>query len=88
MSAQKGRGKLKVLVTSDRDGSPELEVLERIKDFVDVVAFGRNMSELSHLSDDHWASIEVLLNCGVGERAGKKKDIQVCALQQCRCWNF
>lgn len=71
------RAKLKLLVTSDRDGSPELAELDKIKDVVDVVGMGRSVSELSQLSDEDWASVEVLLNCGVGERAGKKKDIQV-----------
>jgi hypothetical protein len=62
MSGQ-ARATPKLLVTSTKD-SPELEVLDTVKDKVQVIAIGRNVDELSHLSEDDWAGIEVLLNCG------------------------
>jgi hypothetical protein len=54
---------VKLLITSSKE-SPELDVLDKIKDVVDVVAIGRNVDELSQLADEDWAAAEVLLNCG------------------------
>lgn len=38
---------------------------------------GRRLAEFDKLTEEQWASITVLLNCGVGPNAGKKEDIQV-----------
>jgi hypothetical protein len=37
---------------------------------------GRCLADFSGLSEAQWASVTVLLNCGVGENAGKKADVQ------------
>lgn len=59
----------KLLVTASEDSS-ELKVLDQIKGLVDIVAMGRNVDELSHLSDQDWASVEVMLICGAQRTLG------------------
>jgi len=56
--------------------SPELEVLKRLPSTVNVVATGQTLKDFHALTPEQWASIDVLLNCGVGALAGKKTDIQ------------
>lgn len=58
-----GSAKLNLLVTSSPD-CPELKILEALKDEVHTVAVGRSLAELSHLRDDEWKNIDVILNCG------------------------
>ncbi|EFJ46809.1 hypothetical protein VOLCADRAFT_92635, partial [Volvox carteri f. nagariensis] len=55
---------------------PELEVLKQLPPTVTVVAIGRNLDDLVHLTPEQWDSITVLLNCGVGKNAGKGDDIR------------
>ncbi len=71
-----GMGHVNLLVVSAPE-SPELEVLKRLPAGVNVVAVGRSSSDFSHLTDEQWASVNVLLNCGVGKNAAKRDDIAV-----------
>lgn len=57
--------------------TPELSMLKNLPQSVRVVGIGRTLADLNHLQPEDWASIDVLLNCGVGQNAGKKQDIQV-----------
>jgi hypothetical protein len=41
-----------------------------------VLAIGQTVAELDAKGLD-WASVDVLLNCGVGAAAGKRDDIRV-----------
>lgn len=52
-----------LLVIAGAD-SPELKVLDSAKGEVNIVATGRNLEELSHLTTEDWSSIDVVLNCG------------------------
>ncbi|GIL82646.1 hypothetical protein Vretifemale_11565, partial [Volvox reticuliferus] len=64
-----------LLVVSGQD-SPELEVLKQLPPTVTIVAVGRNLDDLAHLTPEQWDGITVLLNCGVGKNAGKRDDIR------------
>ena len=55
------RTKLIVITSAD---SPELCVLDSLKDSVETVAIGQSPSDFEHLSPEAWQSIDVLLNCG------------------------
>ena len=65
-----------LLVVTSKD-TPELKVLESLPACVNIVGIGRNLAELSHLTPDDWASVEVMLNCGVLKNATTKESIQV-----------
>lgn len=69
---------LKLLVVAN-PAAPELSVLQRLPPNVHVVATGQTLADLSQqlTSDAAWASVEVVLNCGVGKFAGRRDDIQV-----------
>ena len=70
----------KLLIVGGRD-SPEIAaVLPTLPEGVEIVAIGKNESEWNLGSDDAWASIDVLLNCGVGANAAKRQDLQAGAL--------
>lgn len=69
-------GTCNLLVVGSRD-APELEVLGRLPQGVHVVGIGRALEDFKQLSDADWASVDVLLNCGVGKNAAKRDDIQV-----------
>ena len=71
-----------LLVMSSKD-SPELGILKRLPESVNVVAIGRCLDDFSSLSEAEWASVNVLLSCGVGKNAAKRDDIQVLA-----CWQW
>jgi hypothetical protein len=79
MAAAAGGGgkQVNLLVVASPD-TPELAVLSHLPPSVKVVATGQTLADLSkQLSDEQWASIDVMLNCGVGRFAGKRADIQV-----------
>lgn len=66
----------KILIVGGK-GAPEIAaVLPTLPSNVEVVAIGKNESEWN-LDPDEWASIDVLLNCGVGANAAKKDDLRV-----------
>ena len=67
--------KPKVLIITAPD-SPELRVLEGIAGDIDIVAVGQNAQDLASLSDEDWASVTVLLNCGVHHRT--QQIVQLC----------
>eukprot|EP00879_Flechtneria_rotunda_P004882 GHRR01005156.1.p1 GENE.GHRR01005156.1~~GHRR01005156.1.p1 ORF type:complete len:377 (+),score=95.91 GHRR01005156.1:267-1397(+) len=67
--------KANLLVVSNPK-TPELAVLQQLPDGMDIVATGQTLADFGHLTGEQWASIDCLLNCGVGENAGKRKDIQ------------
>ncbi|KAG1668487.1 hypothetical protein FOA52_005260 [Chlamydomonas sp. UWO 241] len=56
--------------------SPELAVLKKLPANVHILQVGRCLADFSNLSEAEWASVTVLLNCGVGVNAGKKEDVQ------------
>jgi hypothetical protein len=58
-------------------GTPELSVLKDLPTGVNVVATGQTLEDFSALTPEQWASVDVMLNCGVGKNAGKKEHIQV-----------
>lgn len=58
--------------------TPELSVLQKLPAGCKVIATGQTLADLSHLSDEQWISIDVVLNCGVGKNAGKRENVQVC----------
>ena len=55
----------------------QLSVLNQLPAGARVVAIGRTLDDFAALSDADWASINVLVNCGVGTSAGTKAHIQV-----------
>jgi len=64
-----------ILVVASPD-SPELAVLERLeKTRARVVGVGSSAALLEALSPGDLASVTVLLNCGVGAKAGTKQDL-------------
>ncbi|PNW71822.1 hypothetical protein CHLRE_16g689700v5 [Chlamydomonas reinhardtii] len=69
------RSSVNLLVVSGPD-SPELSVLQRLPAGVQVVATGQTPEDFAHLSAEQCASVDVLLNCGVGKNAGKRDDIR------------
>lgn len=83
-----------LLVISGKD-SPELKELAKLPSDVNVLAIGRSTSDFAHLTEEAWASVSVLLNCGVGANAGKKADIEVlgkgeggrCDAWMCTTWS-
>lgn len=58
-------------------GTPELSVLKDLPAGVNVVATGQALEDFAALTPEQWASVDVMLNCGVGKNAGKKEHIQV-----------
>jgi hypothetical protein len=58
-------------------GTPELSVLKDLPAGVNVVATGQTLEDFAALTPEQWASVDVMLNCGVGKNAGKKEHIQV-----------
>ena len=68
---------VKLLVVSSPD-SPELSVLKDLPPSVEVVGIGQTVRDLHALTEGQWASVDVLLNAGVGAKAGKRDDIKVC----------
>lgn len=75
------RSSVNLLVVSGPD-SPELSVLQRLPAGVQVVATGQTPEDFAHLSAEQCASVDVLLNCGVGKNAGKRDDIRVRVLSR------
>lgn len=70
--------KANILVVASPD-SPELAVLEMLNERAPgarVVAVGKPDALLAKLSAEDLASVDVLLNCGVGAKAGTKQDLQ------------
>lgn len=71
--------KANILVVASPD-SPELAVLEQLRERAPgaarVVAVGKPDALLRELSPGDLASVDVLLNCGVGAKAGTKQDLQ------------
>eukprot|EP00197_Chlamydomonas_leiostraca_P013645 CAMPEP_0202860326 /NCGR_PEP_ID=MMETSP1391-20130828/2081_1 /ASSEMBLY_ACC=CAM_ASM_000867 /TAXON_ID=1034604 /ORGANISM="Chlamydomonas leiostraca, Strain SAG 11-49" /LENGTH=334 /DNA_ID=CAMNT_0049539481 /DNA_START=126 /DNA_END=1130 /DNA_ORIENTATION=- len=63
-----------LLVVSASD-SPELSVLKQLPPTVNVVGIGKSLQDFAKLTDADWASVDVLLNCGVGARAAKREDL-------------
>lgn len=68
--------KAKLLVVSGTN-SPELAVLKDLPPEVEIVGVGKTPEDLAHLTPEQWASINVLLNCGVLQNAASKVQIQV-----------
>lgn len=64
-----------ILVVASPD-SPELSVLDRLPAGAKVVGVGKPADLAEKLSADEFASVNVLLNCGVGAKAGTKADLQ------------
>jgi phosphoglycerate dehydrogenase-like enzyme len=65
-----------ILVVASPD-SPELAVLDKLtSDAAVVVGVGKPAELLATLSDAQLASVDVILNCGVGAKAGTKQDLQ------------
>ncbi len=79
MSTAKGANVLVVAGAS----TPELAVLEKLPSGVRIVGVGQSLEALSNLTDQDWASIDVVLNCGVGANAGKREHIQVSHVGVC-----
>lgn len=77
MSAAAAHASTANLLVVSAPESPELEVLKRLPAGVNVVAVGRSTTDFFHLTDEQWASVNVLLNCGVGKNAAKRDDIAV-----------
>lgn len=75
MSAAAAHASTANLLVVSAPESPELEVLKRLPAGVNVVAVGRSTTDFFHLTDEQWASVNVLLNCGVGKNAAKRDDI-------------
>lgn len=75
-----GSAKLNLLVTSSPE-CPELKILEVLKDEVHTVAVGRSLAELSHLSDEEWKNIDVILNCGAHSTPRRAHSSIACLLQ-------
>ncbi|GAX77703.1 hypothetical protein CEUSTIGMA_g5146.t1 [Chlamydomonas eustigma] len=65
---------VKLIVVAGKN-SPELSVLSKLPQSIEVVGIGKP-EDFAHLTPDECSSISVLLNCGVGENAGKKHDVQ------------
>lgn len=55
----------------------QLGVLESLPEGAQVVGIGQTPEDFSSFSDEDWGIIDVLLNCGVGPRAGTRAHIQV-----------
>eukprot|EP01023_Acetabularia_acetabulum_P050230 TRINITY_DN5413_c0_g1_i4.p1 TRINITY_DN5413_c0_g1~~TRINITY_DN5413_c0_g1_i4.p1 ORF type:complete len:369 (+),score=66.54 TRINITY_DN5413_c0_g1_i4:121-1227(+) len=69
---------INLLVVAAPD-APELKVLQTLPTSVKVLAIGQQKYELEMQlkeAQQDWSEVEVVLNCGVGEKAGKKKDIE------------
>jgi phosphoglycerate dehydrogenase-like enzyme len=65
-----------ILVVASPD-SPELKVLDNLPaGRARVVAVGKPAELAQKLTDDDFASVTILLNCGVGAKAGTKADLQ------------
>ena len=75
---------VKLLVVSSPD-SPELSVLKDLPPSVEVIGIGQTVRDLHALTEEQWASVDVLLNAGVGAKAGKRDDIKVHACQRAPC---
>lgn len=65
----------RILVVASAD-SPELSVLDKLPAGAEVVAVGKPAELAAKLSADDFARVNVLLNCGVGAKAGTKADLQ------------
>ena len=67
----------KLLVLGGPD-APELKaILPSLPSSVEVVAVGKTVDNFDQIDGAKWGEIDVLLNCGVGENAAKRQDIQV-----------
>lgn len=94
-----GASSVNLLVVASPD-TPELSVLKKLPAGCKTVATGQTLADLSHFSEEQWASIDVVLNCGVGKNAGKRENVQVsrtaaaaaiaaaCAASACCCQQF
>eukprot|EP00775_Hariotina_reticulata_P005492 gene5492-5727_t len=70
-----GHSQVNLLVVSN-PSTPELSVLQKLPAGVHVIATGQNLADFSQLSEQQWSSIDVMLNCGVGNNAGKRDDVR------------
>ncbi|GMH45992.1 hypothetical protein BSKO_13956 [Bryopsis sp. KO-2023] len=61
--------------------APELSVLSNLPANVKMLGPGRSLDELANLSDEDWASIEVILNCGKWHNAAQKEAVRECFLK-------
>lgn len=59
--------KANLLVLASAD-SPELKVLDRIKDQVNIVGVGATLAQLQNVSADAWATVDVALAAGASSR--------------------
>ena len=64
--------------------SPELSVLkDRLPDRVRIVAIAQHAQDFDHLSEEEWASVDVLLACGILPNQAKRADLVVRAHAAC-----
>jgi hypothetical protein len=54
-----------------------LQALETLPEGARVVHVGQTLQDFASLSPEDWASVNVLLNCGVGKNAGTRDHIKV-----------
>ena len=91
--ASSEKPKLKVLVVADAT-SPELKVLDSASQYMDIVGVGQTASDFASLTDDEFASVNVLLNCGVlhthsalrMHRTAASGFMYRSSVNACRCW--
>ena len=66
---------------------PCSQVLDKLPEGARVVKVGQTLQDFASLSEQDWASINVLLNCGVGKNAGTRDHIKVGAAPVlAACW--
>jgi phosphoglycerate dehydrogenase-like enzyme len=64
-----------ILVVASPD-SPELSVLGKLPAGANIVGIGKPADLAQKLTADDFARVDILLNCGVGAKAGTKADLQ------------